>query len=135
MNSGALSQPSSAPAGCGWRFVEEAARSSPTRSAFRSKESALWLRESIPKDYRRRAARSDFWEAYAAVFPARTHRACGKEQGETNHVERWFCTLRQRVGRLVRRALSFSKSEERHAEAIHLFIANHNLKILKQHSL
>ena len=102
----------------------------------RSQESAWELREAIPKDYARRASRSDFWEAYALAFPARTHRCCGKEEGETNHVERWFGTLRARTSRLVRRAYSFSKSVERHAEAIHLFITNYNLEIqAKQQSL
>ena len=64
----------------------------------RSQMSALRLRESLPAQYRRRAARSDLRSAYAAVFPARTHRACGKEEGETNHIERWLCTLRQCAG-------------------------------------
>jgi insertion element IS1 protein InsB len=75
------------------------------------------------------ATRSDFWLAYEAAFPKRTHRFCGKEQGETNHLERWFGTLRARVSRLVRRAYSFSKRVERHLDAIHLFIVTHNLKI------
>ena len=88
------------------------------------------MRAAIPKDYARRATRSDFWEAYALTFPARTHCCCGKEQGETNHIERWFGTLRARTSRLVRRAYSFSKSVERHAEAIHLFITGYNLEIL-----
>ena len=96
--------------------------------------SALRLRESLPAQYRRRATRSDLWPAYAAVFPARTHRACGKEEGETNHIERWFCTLRQCAGRLVRRTLSFSKSAIRHEEAIRLFITEYNLNILRQQS-
>ena len=95
----------------------------------RRQESAFCLREAIPKDYARRATRSDFWEPYAIALPGRTHRACGKQEGETNHVERWFCTLRQRVGRLVRKTLSFSKSVERHADAIHLFITTYNLQI------
>lgn len=95
----------------------------------RSETSARFLREALPGAYARRATRSDCWEAYAAVFPARTHRCCGKAEGETCHVERWFGTLRARLGRLVRRAYSFSKSVERHAEAIHLFIANYNLEI------
>jgi insertion element IS1 protein InsB len=97
--------------------------------ADRGQEGAFALREAIPKDYRRRATRSDLWEPCEIAFPARTHRCCGKEQGETNHVERWFGTLRARLSRLVRLAYSFSKSEERHAEAIHLFIANYNLGI------
>ena len=96
----------------------------------RSQQSAFLLREAIPKDYACRATRSDFWDAYGTAFSARTHRCCGKQEGETNHVERWFGTLRARLSRLVRRAYSFSKSVERHAEAIHLFITNYNLEIL-----
>ena len=95
----------------------------------RSQEGALSLREHFPENYRRRATRSDFWLAYGAAFPARTHRFCGKEEGETNHAERWFGTARARLSRLVRRSYSFSKSIERHLDAIHLFIASHNLKI------
>ena len=98
----------------------------------RSLQSARDLRASIPKAYRRRATRSDFWDAYATAFPARTHRSCGKEEGETCHVERWFGTLRARLGRLVRRAYSFSKSDENHLDAIHLFITTHNLAIQQQ---
>ena len=100
----------------------------------RSQKSALRLRRRIPPDYRCRATRADLWPAYGAVFPKRTHRARGKEAGETNHIERWFCTLRQCVGRLVRRTLSFSKSAIRHEEAIRLFITEYNLNILRQQS-
>ena len=95
----------------------------------RGLQSACDLRASLPKDYRRCATRSDFWDAYTAAFPKRTHRACGKEEGETNHVERWFGTLRARVSRLVRKAYSFSKSVENHLDAIHLFITTYNLAI------
>jgi insertion element IS1 protein InsB len=113
----------------GWRFVGAPARSSPTRWGIAPSESAFWLREAIPEGYARRATRSDFWEPHEIAFPARTHRCCGKEEGETNHVERWFGTLRACMSRVVRLAYSFSKSEERHAEAIHLFITNYNLQI------
>ena len=95
----------------------------------RSLQSACDLRADLPPGYRRCATRSDFWDAYAAAFPKRNHRCCGKEQGETCHVERWFGTLRARTSRLVRRAYSFSKCAEHHLDAIHLFIANYNLAI------
>jgi insertion element IS1 protein InsB len=75
------------------------------------------------------ATRSDCWLACEAAFPARTHRLCGKEEGETTHAERWFGTLRARVSRLVRRSYSFSKSVDRHLDAIHLFITGYNLQI------
>lgn len=95
----------------------------------RSAQSACDLRAAIPEAYGRCATRSDLWEAYRAAFPATTHRCCGKEQGETNHVERWFGTLRARTSRLVRRAYSFSKNAENHLDAIHLFITNYNLAL------
>ena len=97
----------------------------------RSQEGALSLREHVPEDYRRRATRSDYWLAYEAAFPQRTHRFCGKEEGETNHAERWFGTLRSRLSRLARRTYSFFKRVERHFEAIHLFIITCNLCIKK----
>jgi insertion element IS1 protein InsB len=98
----------------------------------RSQESAITLREHVPENYRRRATRSDFWLAYGAAFPQRTHRFCGKEEGETNHAERFFGTLRSRLSRLVRKTYSFSKSIERHLDAIHLFVTVYNLKIKQQ---
>ena len=95
----------------------------------RSQQSASDLRASLPKGCRGRATRSDLWEAYAVAFPKHTHRCCGKEAGETCHVERWFGTLRARLSRLVRRAYSFSKCPENHLDAIHLFLTNYNLAI------
>ena len=95
----------------------------------RGLQSACDLRADLPPGYRRCATRSDFWDAYAAAFPKRTHRCCGKEEGETCHVERWLGTLRARTSRLVRRACSFSKNAENHLDAIHLFVANHNLAL------
>jgi insertion element IS1 protein InsB len=47
----------------------------------------------------------------------------------TNHVERWNCTLRQRLGRFVRRALSFSKCERMHEVALRLFVHHYNLSL------
>ena len=92
----------------------------------RSAESARALRERIPTDYRCRATRSDFWLAYEEVFPRRTHRMCGKGEGQTNHAERFFCTLRQRLGRFVRKMLSFSKCDRMHELALRLFIHQYN---------
>ena len=69
----------------------------------------LW--ESWPPVYRQCAiAYTDFWAAYGAVLPSKRHRAVGKETGKTSHIERVNNTLRQRVSRLVRKTLSFSKS-------------------------
>jgi hypothetical protein len=50
-------------------------------------------------------------KSYKPVF-GEDHRCAGKESGEATHVERWNNALRQRLGRFVRIALSFSKTEE-----------------------
>jgi IS1 family transposase len=63
------------------------------------------------------------------VFPARTHRLCPKAAGETCHAERFFCTARQRVSRLVRKALSFSKSFDMHELWLRIFLTEHNLNL------
>ena len=49
---------------------------------------------------------TDFWKSYSAVFPSKRHRAVGKESGKTNAIERFNCTMRQRVSRLVRKTVS-----------------------------
>ncbi len=46
-----------------------------------------------------------------------------------NHIERFYNTLRQRVSRLVRKTLSFSKKLENHIGAIWNFIHHYNLVI------
>jgi hypothetical protein len=58
-----------------------------------------------------------------------THHPIGKETGQTAHQERWYLTLQQRVGRFVRKTLSFSKSETNHEFVTHWFIILHNLTI------
>ena len=54
-----------------------------------------------------------------------------KESGLTNHVERWNNTLRQRLGRFVRKTLSFSKCEEMHVACLSLFVHRYNLELVK----
>ncbi len=50
----------------------------------------------------------------------------GKDSGETNHVECWNGTLRQRLGRFVRKTLWYSKSEEMHEICLVLFLHYYN---------
>lgn len=94
-----------------------------------SADAAQFLREEIPPAYRCRATRSDLWRAYAEVFPRRTHRSSGKGAGETCHVERCNCTLRQRMSPLVRKALSFSKFNEMHFATLSLLIHHYNASL------
>ena len=60
------------------------------------------------------------------MIPAAQHRAIHKLARTTNHIERFNNTLRQRVSRLVRDALSFSKKLAHHIGAIKLFICHYN---------
>ena len=61
------------------------------------------------------------------MIPAAQHKAITKSARKTNHLERFNNTLRQRVSRLVRRTLAFSKSVENHLGAIRYFIGHYNL--------
>lgn len=97
----------------------------------RDEDAARQLRDSLPPVYRQCAiAYTDFWAAYGSVLPSKRHRAVGKETGKTNYIERFNNTLRQRVSRLVRKTLSFSKSLENHIGAIWYFIHHYNASLL-----
>jgi insertion element IS1 protein InsB len=75
---------------------------------------------SVPSDISRMDALNSLEKRYRAV---------GKESGKTNHVERFNNTLRQRVSRLVRKTLAFSKKLENHIGAIWYFVHDYNAKI------
>jgi insertion element IS1 protein InsB len=96
----------------------------------RSRAGARTLWPSLPPSYRQCAiCYSNFWEAYETVLPSKRHRAVGNDSGQTNHIERFNCTLRQRVSRLVRKTLSFSKKLENHVGAIWYFIHHYNASL------
>jgi IS1 family transposase len=84
----------------------------------------LWTR--VPKGYKKALLYSDFWEAYQAVLPDEQHEATGKGAGQTCHIERFNNILRQRLGRFVRRTLSFSKCDRMHEMCLSLFLHEHN---------
>lgn len=92
----------------------------------RSEKTCRKLWQKIPETYRACFSFSDFWQAYAKVFSEQTHQCVGKDSGQTNHMERWNNTLRQRLGRLTRKTLSFSKDEAWHENVIHWFIISYN---------
>jgi insertion element IS1 protein InsB len=94
----------------------------------RSRKSAKKLWAKIPKAYRQQATfYTDQYVVYEGVIPAAQHRAISKKARKTNHIERFNNTLRQRVSRLVRSALSFSKKLANHIGAIQYFICHYNL--------
>ncbi|MBT9545305.1 MAG: hypothetical protein IV090_07950 [Candidatus Sericytochromatia bacterium] len=54
---------------------------------------------------------TDFWEAYALVLSPKRYKAVGKEKGKTCYIERLNNTFRQRISRIIRKTLSFSKKK------------------------
>src|SRR5688572_1820128 len=97
------------------------------RSASSARE--LWRR--IPQVYRDHATfYTDGLAAYKTVLPAESHQVCAKSSGHTNIIERFNCTRRQRVSRLVRFSLSFSKTVKHHIGAIKYFICSYNKEII-----
>lgn len=97
----------------------------------RNAATARCLWDALPDEYRDGAiVATDFLAAYRAVVPEDRHAAAGKEAGLTNHVERFWLTVRQRVGRCVRKTLSFSKCWRNHVGALWDFIRHYNASLL-----
>ena len=88
----------------------------------------LWQR--IPLAYRQGWFYTDFWDSYQTVRPQEQHRPTGKGSGQTNHIERWNNTLRQRLARFVRKTLSFSKCDFMHDICLQLFLHDYNRQCL-----
>ena len=67
--------------------------------------------------------------SYEIVFPKKRHKAVSKDSGKTNYIERFNNTMRQRIPRLVRKTLSFSKKLSNHLGAIWYFIHEYNASL------
>jgi insertion element IS1 protein InsB len=94
----------------------------------RSRDGAKALWANIPVVYRDQATfHTDQYDAYQGVIPVERHKAITKKARKTNHIERFNNTLRQRLSRLVRETLSFSKKLTHHIGAIKYFICHYNL--------
>jgi insertion element IS1 protein InsB len=94
----------------------------------RSSQSATALWETIPVRYQDQAIfYTEQYAVYTGVIPLARHRAISTLARKTNHVERFNCTLRQRVSRLVRETLSFSKNLANHIGTIKYFMCHYNL--------
>jgi insertion element IS1 protein InsB len=98
----------------------------------RSGEAASSLWQSLPAVYRQCAVcYTDFWVSYPVALPSKRHQAVDKSSGLTSYIERFNNTLRQRVSRLVRKTLSFSKKLDNHISAIWNFIHHYNEQRLR----
>src|SRR5690242_9158841 len=94
----------------------------------RSRKSARQLWDKLPAVYRQHATfYTDAYPPYGGVIPETQHRTVTKAARDTNRVERFNGTLRQRLSRLVRSTLSFSKNLANHVGAIRHFICHYNL--------
>jgi insertion element IS1 protein InsB len=71
------------------------------------------------------------WRLLASLCGSSIEQAAssGKESGLTKRIERFNCTLWQRVSRLVQKTLSFSKSLDNHVGAILYFIHHYNTSL------
>jgi len=83
----------------------------------------LW--DKVPPSYKNCPSFADAWPTYAQVVPPeQLHQQ--QKKGPTNRLERFNLTLRQRVGRLTRKTLSFSKSYPMHLIHIRRFLLQYN---------
>ena len=94
---------------------------------------SLW--QNLPPAYRTKTCFSDLWESYSKVVPPEQHRPSRKKEGQTNHIERFNLTLRQRVGRLTRKTLSFSKDYLMHLVHLRHFFMAYNRQKAKEYRL
>ena len=100
----------------------------------RGQQDAQAFMDTIPDYFKKNACFfTDYWAAYACVIDPERHFSVGKDSGLTAYIERFNNTLRQRASRLVRKGLSFSKSIDRHIEAIKYFICHYNLEHVALH--
>lgn len=126
-----------------WRFVQKKANTqgiwlamaAATRQIMacpvgdRSDKSGQALWAKIPPVDREQATfHTDQYAVYQGVIPAAQQRAITKKARQTHHIERFNNTLRQRVSRLVRETLSFSKTLAHHIGAIKYFICHYNVE-------
>ena len=94
----------------------------------RRRKSAEHLRAKIPVAYREQATfHTDQYDPYKRVIAADRHKAITKKARKTNPIERFNNTLRQRVSRLVRDMLAFSKERASRIGAMRHFICHDNL--------
>ena len=95
----------------------------------RDEAAARQLEQRIPFPYTWCPMYTDYYPAYDGILPEHLHWQKDKQSGATSHVERWNNTLRQRLGRFVRKTLSFSKSEQMYYLMLLWFIIDYNQEV------
>ena len=84
------------------------------------------LLRKIPIEYLKSQSYSDYWKSYTILKAKGNHQQVGKDSGQTNHIERYWATLRARITRYVRKSLSFSRKLRYHHLVTKLFIIDYN---------
>jgi len=84
------------------------------------------LLRKIPIEYLRCKSYSDYWKSYKILCSKGNHRQVGKGSGKTNHIERYWATLRARITRYVRKSLSFSRKLKYHHLVTKYSVVNYN---------
>jgi insertion element IS1 protein InsB len=94
----------------------------------RSHARAQQVWANLPAVYREQAMCYTEQDAvYTGIIPAAQPKAITKHARTTNHIERCNNTMRQRLSRLVRDTLAFSKKLANHNGALKYFICHDNL--------
>jgi insertion element IS1 protein InsB len=70
-----------------------------------------------------------FGKLMSRCYQESGRKAVGKETGKTSYIEPFNNTLRQRVGRLVRKTLSFSKKLSNHIGVVWYFVHHYNASL------
>ena len=93
----------------------------------RTKQSAQAFYDKIPEPLKEKCQLifTDNLKSYDKVIPESKHHT-GKKFNQ--NIERLFCTMRQRVSRVVRKSLSFSKKWENHEMALRYFFWHYNFQ-------
>ncbi|MEM7573997.1 MAG: IS1 family transposase, partial [Bacteroidota bacterium] len=91
----------------------------------RSENSARVVFDKLPDQLKDCWFETDHWKAFKKIIPEDRH-VYSKEF--TYYIEGFFATVRARVSRLVRKSLSFSKSDKWHTLAIGYFFWQLNLE-------
>ncbi len=96
----------------------------------RDQAGAQGLWDYLPRAYSQCAVSyTDFWSTYRTVFPQKRYKTVGKETNLTNYVEIFNNTLRQKISRLVRKTILFSKKLSIILAAIWYFIHEYNASL------
>ena len=118
-------------AGSGWPNAVELVRSSPTLSGIVAKPPVLCCGHAFRRHTRKASCtRTSGRRMRLCCLPSGTEQRAKATARPAipikPHIERFNNILRQRLGRFVRRTLSFSKTDQMHEMCLLLFLHQHN---------